>query len=169
MQKITSIIRAGTTEGEWEGKHISGFYNFGDNSVSLGGGKLQGSSTSTSSLSKSLAPPEMEEAPKQGWLIFGFIISFFIALFYLIGGFTNPNAFIYFFVFGGIGAILVFMYKKRDEEYQEYLCEWLPKFNLAMKRWNRLYYCHRCDGVFLPGKQMSPVGDMRHYLFSVKD
>jgi Zn finger protein HypA/HybF involved in hydrogenase expression len=167
VQKVTSIIRGGTTTGTWNGHQISGYYNFGDSSISLGGGKLSGSSTGRTNLSMSLAPPEFKQAPNQAWLIIGFIMSFFLALMFLMGGIAgSPSNFIVFFIFGAFGVILVLIYKKRDNDNQAYLKEWKPKYEKALERWNNLYYCHRCDGVFLLGKLLSPVENMINYLYS---
>ena len=170
VQKVTSIIRSGTTTGTWNGHHISGYYNFGDNSVSLGGGKLSGSSTSRTNLIMSLAPPEFKQAPNQAWLMIGFILSFFIAFISLIFGLKGSlGSLVTFFIFGAFGVILVLIYKKRDNDYQAYLKEWKPKYERAIENWNNLYYCHRCDGVFLLGKLLSPVENMINYLYSETD
>ena len=167
MQKVTSIIRGGTTTGTWDGHQLSGYYNFGDNSVSLGGGKLSGSSTSRTNLSMSLAPPVLKQAPQLGSVIFFTIIFFLIAFICLVSGFTGGSGFfIAFIMFGVIGAILAFQWKHQEDDYQAYIKEWKPRYEKVMERWNSLYYCHRCDGVFLLGKLLSPVENMINYLYS---
>jgi hypothetical protein len=35
----------------------------------------------------------------------------------------------------------------------------------AMQRWNELYYCARCDGVFLEGSRLVPVEQMYSFLY----
>lgn len=52
------------------------------------------------------------------------------------------------------------MYDVRDRK---------PKDERALDRWNRLYYCHRCGGVFLPGKPISSVESMISYLYTVQE
>src|SRR5207248_4640453 len=38
--------------------------------------------------------------------------------------------------------------------------EWaMPRWRKAMERWAQLFYCHRCDGVFVPGApSLVPAG-----------
>lgn len=168
VQKVTSILRSGTSEGRINGQNVSGFYNFGDNSISLGGGKVSGSISISSNLIDSLAPPELEKAPNQGCLMLSFMASFIVAFFFLIAAFAGPIYLIGCLIFGVIGAILVFIYKKRDDDYQKFLRERKPKYEKALERWNNLYYCHRCDGIFVPGKNISTVENMINYLYTVK-
>lgn len=45
--------------------------------------------------------------------------------------------------------------------------EALPAWENAITKWQQLYYCHRCDGVFIPGREarLVPPGPMRDYFF----
>ena len=41
-----------------------------------------------------------------------------------------------------------------DEQYEKELAEYEQKET----RWNSLFYCHRCDGVFVPGdEKLAPL------------
>lgn len=43
-----------------------------------------------------------------------------------------------------------------------------PLWMAAMDRWNRAYYCSKCDGVFLPGQtQLTPVDVAQKTVFSM--
>jgi len=54
--------------------------------------------------------------------------------------------------------------KSRELQIQKY--EWERKWNLAMQRWNQLYYCARDDCVFLPGTNTcAHINDMVGYLY----
>jgi len=50
--------------------------------------------------------------------------------------------------------------RKYEEALRQY--EMWPK---AMQRWNELYYCARCDGVFLEGSRLVPVEQMYSFLY----
>jgi hypothetical protein len=42
----------------------------------------------------------------------------------------------------------------------------MTKWELAMSRWNQLYYCYRDDGVFDPDERVFiPVKQMMNYLY----
>lgn len=56
--------------------------------------------------------------------------------------------------------------EERRRELQLMEEEGTNKWNLAMERWNKLYYCGRDDCVFLPGSGSSaPITSMTEYLF----
>jgi hypothetical protein len=43
----------------------------------------------------------------------------------------------------------------------------VKKWQQAIKCWDVLFYCQRCDRVFVPGKEASaPVQQMSHFLTS---
>ncbi len=43
----------------------------------------------------------------------------------------------------------------------------LPRWREAMRRWEHLYYCFRCDGVFIPGKSaLIPTSDTASFIFN---
>ena len=53
-------------------------------------------------------------------------------------------------------------YKEEHDEWSAAVAEW----ERAMERWNRLYYCSRCDGVFIPGEGiLTPVEELEEALY----
>lgn len=58
------------------------------------------------------------------------------------------------------------IYANKRHEFQLQADEQLKRWNLAMDRWNKLYYCGRDDCVFLPGTNTSaPISNMLEYLY----
>jgi len=59
-------------------------------------------------------------------------------------------------------------YVRRKRQYDEERTKWeaaMQVWNQAMHRWHRLYYCSRCDGVFIPGEGMfTPIEEMHSAL-----
>lgn len=38
----------------------------------------------------------------------------------------------------------------------------------AMNKWDNLYYCYRCDCIFIPGEQSAPSKEMRAHIYKIK-
>jgi hypothetical protein len=67
---------------------------------------------------------------------------------------------------------------KRNREHERALQSWtngpyarwqeeIAAWERAMDRWSRLFYCGRCDGVFIPGEGgFTPIGQMQQALFA---
>ena len=50
-------------------------------------------------------------------------------------------------------------------KHEDHLRYW----QVAGSRWNLLYYCHRCDGVFQPSlEQFVPINEMLEYIYEFK-
>lgn len=99
------------------------------------------------------------------WLIGGGLpFAFFVGVF---GGGSNPIVILVTIVLFGVPAVYtVYKQSRIDTEYNEYLQQWGPRFSTAKGKWNSLYYCHKCDGVFLPGHvPLVPTDHMTDYLF----
>ncbi len=56
--------------------------------------------------------------------------------------------------------------KRRAASNSATLLELETKTALARTRWNQLYYCHRCDGVFILGAALVPIDQMSNYVYS---
>ncbi|MCK6630136.1 MAG: hypothetical protein L6R45_33795 [Anaerolineae bacterium] len=72
----------------------------------------------------------------------------------------------------GIGLIIagIVVYRKLNQSHRERLARYnnieLPKWEKAMERWEKLYYCYRNDCVFLAGEQESvPISEMNQLLY----
>lgn len=159
VQKVSSIVKSGTSETHMKGTGVGGAYSFGDDGLSLGGGKIWASGNQVTVLSKQLARPNLQPEGKSGlltWLFFG---SCAIAIILLLSA-----AFVAFFVFALIAVGLFFPFSRERGEYSEYVQHFQTKANLALQRWNHLYYCHRCDGIFVPGEELGSSERMLSYI-----
>lgn len=68
-----------------------------------------------------------------------------------------------------VGGTVLIIWLTRNEastRRAKYAVE-LPLWEKAIAKWQQLYYCHRCDGVFLPerGARLAPIGSMGAYLY----
>ncbi|MEO8974064.1 MAG: hypothetical protein ABI406_20950, partial [Ktedonobacteraceae bacterium] len=52
--------------------------------------------------------------------------------------------------------------EKRKTEYETKL----KLYNHALERWNKLYYCHRDDVVYLADRTYAPIENMMNFLYS---
>jgi hypothetical protein len=58
-------------------------------------------------------------------------------------------------------------HKKRVEQVQRVE---IPRWEKAMARWNKLYYCSRDDCVFIPEEDTSaPIAQMMNYIYPSKN
>lgn len=64
--------------------------------------------------------------------------------------------------FGGILFLKVSYDLRRFEEVKQAL----PLWQRAIKRWDSLYYCFRCDGGFIPGQnRFVPIASIQSFLY----
>lgn len=60
-----------------------------------------------------------------------------------------------------VGGIVTHSNQKKEADAR------MPQWNEAMRRWDQLYYCARCDGVFIPDETpLIPKGGMSEFLFA---
>jgi hypothetical protein len=131
VQKVSAIVAAGTSEGVIGGRTLSSNYNISESEWSLGVGSFAGSSVNTTNLAKKLAAPELPPSPQaneMGCLAYGWLIF--------------PPVFLFF----------LYLQERDRTKYRQLVQEWEPRIKTAKEKWNCLYYCHKCDGVFLPGQ-----------------
>ncbi len=118
-------------------------------------------------------------------------------IFVLFAAMSYPSSGLGFLFFLGIAALIWFyQYRrltnwrmaqpriraenaKRKREHESSLQEWtngpfaqwqqeVASWERAMERWNRLFYCARCDGIFIPGERgFTPIGQMQQALFKM--
>lgn len=116
-------------------------------------------------LARKLAPPPHPPRAKYGGLVgsliagafssifLGFLLAFAITWVLRLLGLLPENAFwaIYgpaaFTAFVGVAAWLYLAERRADRQ--------LPIWQDAFDRWQRLYYCCHCDGVFVPGQKQT--------------
>jgi hypothetical protein len=119
-----------------------------------------------------LAPPE-KPGPKG---ISCFIWGIALVLMFWCGGLTLSGLSEYFpgrLEYGIVGTllgigILVWAITERSKRQEEAVGH-IPQRKEAMRRWEQLYYCARCDGVFIPEPERTPlipIGRMSEFLFT---
>lgn len=165
VQKVSALQKTGSIiDLKGEGGIVSGSYNFGTNdiSTSVGMGSFSASGTQMTLLSQQLAFKETTLDRNDRGSMWAFFIFMGISLSALVGAMFVPAI-----LFGGITVLAFFRYRHKETEYQVFYRQWLASRNLALKRWQSLYYCHRCDGVFVPGKSgLIPTDQMSQYLYA---
>lgn len=160
IQKVSSIVQAGTWQSTSVGTTVGAAYVRDHNSGHLVpmGGRTVAHTASMTNLAARLSPPTKPGArlPFGVYAIFiGFIgyIGFGIAewISYVNPGsnaIANSDRVTYGFVIGIVtGTVLAGSYALRSQRRS---AKELPDWQQAMERWNQVYYCHRCDTVFIP-------------------
>lgn len=63
-----------------------------------------------------------------------------------------------------IGAFAIYSWRKQGFDRE------MPRWQRMMRLWNRLFYCARCDGVFVPGlTQLVPADSISKFLHVVSN
>jgi hypothetical protein len=186
IQKVSAILVAGISSGSFAGSTSSYITVDGKSGSSFGSTYLGGSSTTE--LARMLVPP-VEPQPAirsswQKWLAVGAAVYFCvipISLALAMGFFVSPEA-QGNLVLNIIGVVILtgglvfgsrYAYRKitRDEEdsfaqsQSRYAVE-KPKWDGAIQKWNRIYYCHKHGIVFDPkdGSMCEPK-DLKEFLY----
>jgi hypothetical protein len=172
IQKVSSVFSSGISTGTYSGSTATFV-----------------SGSSQTFLSKKLSPPKKPEASCSSCAEIGITIILF-----LFGGFLILSTFLSIscnlraifsgevrvvpaIILGllgvGIGGGLILTgiivwgssQKAADRRAVEEAAQ-MTKWELAMSRWNQLYYCYRDDGVFDPDERVFiPVKQMMNYLY----
>ncbi len=184
IRKVSAIVAGGTsyTQSTRVGMSISG----DDTDFSSG----LGSNITRTSLASALASPQKPSAPFRNsfWAIFpGLRITCMVVILLLIV-ITTVCSFPFLLSTYRESPQLVFLpllifvvtaflltrwfvvsrhresqqFRQAEASYPEQLIEW----EHAYSRWERLYYCHRDDGVFIPAQtRLIPVNQMQAFLY----
>lgn len=77
-------------------------------------------------------------------------------------------AFIGFGLLFGLLSLIYHGHHVRVSKERAWAEKETPHWQKLMAKWNSLYYCHRCDGVFFPGQShLIPSVRMKDYLYEV--
>jgi hypothetical protein len=185
VQKVSSVFDGGTSYGSFTGTSIGAGINISSRSPVIVSGTQNLQGKSSTAISIRLSPPSKPTPPDRSiYLIFGVIliaISFPIALcgitllFSKIASWQNTFLFsiilnIAIFIVSllslgtGIGIIITCLRLEKISklEYIEAITTW----EKAIIKWNKLYYCARDDGVFIPGETiLVPTNRMLDFLY----
>lgn len=145
--------------------------------------KVPFSGTQSSLLAIKLQPPAQPKAQKPGSMWGRYIVLSFASIYliaavvFLFGGLTSLGQ---FFMFGLLGGVLMLWYLwlngKHEKEFlafgqetQRIQEQELPKWQKAMERYGKLYYCFRDDCVFIPdGKYHALSDSVNAFVYSVE-
>lgn len=166
IQKVTSILRGGTSSGTFSGP--TGGATFVDGKLAPVGGYSRLSGTTRSQLAEILAPPKQPEAKVDAGLkilaicIWSFFIMMLLAYSCASSGYMSQSDQRGYLLTLGISlffAVLVtWIISNLKKDAEEKLPSELDVWTKKMEVYNRLYYCHRDDVVFDPetGASVSP-------------
>lgn len=158
VRKVSAIYSEGMATSSVLVRHSEGGHSYGS-------GKAQ------TSLSKKLSPPELpEELSGFGkiiaWVFFlaPFGVALLLAQTYfqrLSIGNNDSLMLISIIICVGFGIFLIAMYSKDTKRKNEMRERW----ERVKPKWDKLYYCGRCDGVFtLESRKFIAVNQIDEYL-----
>lgn len=192
VQKVSSVFGAGTASSAMSGTVNSvGFGVAGGGGAAFGAvtnsfGTASFSGQSQTMLSRHLAPPPQPtyRSPWGVWSVLGLIaclVGLSCTLPYILSGIAystqgprTANSAAAFGVGGLIcsaafllGAVAIVVGNvSAGRSRMQRVRQQMPIWEMAYARWHQLYYCHRCDGVFAPGRTaLIPTPYMPSYLF----
>lgn len=168
VQKVSAIVRAGTSTHAYEGSWAGSVYTFGEGGgPSVLGGYSRVEGGSQTELSRWLSPPaEPTAAFRPSWWAIGGLV---IGALGLLVSLTDPTAagdFGFWFVVTAVAGYFVYRAWQRYEQQRQRAAAEHPAWERAMVRWEQLFYCFRCDRVFTPGDDASaPPHAMMAFLY----
>lgn len=155
MQKVTAIIATGTSTERYSGSYYGPSYG-----------------QSQTELTRKLAAPERPLGRRPlGCMYGGSVVIAITGAFSGIYGLVvlsqgAPWPVGAFFLFAAAVAAFFLVYLPIDlSRERERVGREMPVWQAAMGRWERLFYCHRCDGVFIPGEELVPTTQIRSLLY----
>ncbi len=157
VRKVSAIVSDGTSSGTFSGYGDGiGYSAHGmivmDEVITITG-------SSQTELSWFLSPPIEPSAKYFGGILLIMIVSGIMGLLIICIGFDNIFASqfefgIFLLLFGllclGIAIWTSNSYTKLNKSEQIRFKKELHAWEKAIHRWQQLYYCYRCDGVYLP-------------------
>src|SRR2546421_10632092 len=186
VRKVSAIVSAETSSGIYTGYGDGVGYT--SNGMVIMDEMITLSGSSQTTLSRLLSPP-IQPGYQSAWnnllffftIVMGFV--FVLSLYHISGDLqelTNPTyagifsqAISDLIVWGMILAIGVCVLawicrgvgRTNTLNYQQSEAQ-MPHWHRAISKWQRLFYCCRCDGVFLPGQSfLVPTISMMDFLY----
>lgn len=165
VQKVSAVVDAGTSKSSLAGPTVGASYTFGRaGGLTVGGTQTTLSGGQQSVLSQRLAPPG-NPTFKGRWGSAGILLAFLGLMALMTLGTAPPAAVLFLIVAAMVFAAKVGRIKTARTTFQK---QEVPRWEKAMTKWQQLYYCHRCDGVFLPGEaSIVPSNKMVDFLYGV--
>ena len=176
VQKVSSIVSAGTSSSTYRG-HADGLGYTPNGPVGINE-YITVSSNSQTALSGLLSPPPQPRyvspwSDALGVLTIILWLAFGLSMLFFIGSFSFSDL-TYLFVWASIlaflGIILFFIHRQMSRESQSIRKQvevGTPRWQTAISVWQCLYYCHRCDGIYIPIEDslLVPTAQMMDYLY----
>ncbi len=178
--KVTSIIQRDTQRINGQ-VPVTSTYSDGDGRLRSSTDWSRFSATSISDLAKNLTPPDKPalgcfrglQFPDSSCLTIASAIMAVVLIsfgFAMIGEGSDIGSIAAGFI-GGILFIGIFIGSRKFNKWQSKRAEEaikpeMDRWNYAMDRWNKLYYCSRDDCLYIPGEKGSvPIGSMESILY----
>ncbi len=169
VQKVSAIVDAGTFNTSHIGPVIGTGYTFGQGGgITTVTGFAQMRGTSQSALSQRLALPRPHfsnyyRSTARSLFLLGLIPIVLIAFLAPFLGFGAGLPILVVVVFIWFAALIMVAMMQRVKAREA-----LPAWQRAYPLWQRLYYCARCDGVFIPGGRtpLISAAQMREFLYA---
>jgi len=167
IQKVSAIYSSGITSGSYSGPTSGVSVPIGSGKPSVIGGYTTLKGTSQTEISRKLAPPKHPTRPTNGCLILSIIGLWMVAGMFGMSIGKNSSVAPYFaivVIFCIIGALIAYNnseQKKRRPEIEAAEKKW----QIAMSKWNELYYCARNDCVFTAEGELASADRVADILY----
>ncbi len=160
-RKVSAVVSDATTQGAIAGTLLGGGYQFGSaGGPTIDRGIFRGTTVSQTHLAGVLSPPA-RPVERNAWgmgtqfALFGLVAAIGLATVPM----RMPNAEIGVIIvsivfaapFVALAAWIVRSRIVRQRAYRAAYTLDAPMWEAAMRNWDNLYYCHRCDGIYYPG------------------
>jgi hypothetical protein len=187
VEKVTTIYKSQVSETRGQ-MPVETVHTDGHGEVYSSTGYRSYSASHSSNLAQLLAPPERPTTNSWYGCLTSYCLlqvvaasivvggSILFTLFYLFGSIVSSDMPFVGIIFPVIFTILFvgywllafwgrkhFQNKKTDDQKQFEINT--PIWQNAMKRWDNLYYCYRCDCIFIPNEPSTPSTNMHSYIY----
>jgi len=167
VQKVSTVVGHGASAISLSGGF--GATTASSYATTMGGMHLAGGSRTFQS--RMLAPPSAPEyiSPWKG--IVGSLILGVIAIFFGVGfiaAMLNSAfvAIVWLLLLPGWPIYKVLRTSRQAVVAKQTYEDAVPRWREAMRRWEQLYYCFRCDGAFIPGDSgFIPTSGVTNFIF----
>lgn len=174
VAKVSALVAGGSTSGIINTSGNNATFGL-DGSIYLGGTNHTSRASSMTTQARQLSPPVQPRtktdvgAEVTGAILLSFIPAIIAVVVFplLFAGLKRDTLEIMVIVYCIALAITLWITFARYKQAKEALNTEIPRWQEAMARWNRLFYCARCDGVFdttATQRRLIPTPDMMRYL-----
>lgn len=167
-RKVSAVVNDATTLGTIGGSVVTGGYNFGRHGgPTVSAGMLSATTASQTAIGRALSPPNRPRL-RSAWTA-GRVIGLIFLIIVILAGLASGGA-------GGILLALVFLglaiwviadASQKGRIYQQMYEREVAAWDAAMQKWDRLYCCLRCEGIYYPGQpELYRIVEMMPVIYS---